>query len=127
IIDDAAPVSGLRGLAMSTDDDRRPYLDRRQLLSAAAALAAGGGASFATAESRSSAAPPAGPATVLITGANRGIGLEFARQYGERGYRVLATCREPAAAAELAALSARHPGMVVERLDVLDHPGIDAL
>ena len=32
--------------------------------------------------------------TVLITGANRGIGLELARAYSERGYQVFAACRE---------------------------------
>jgi NAD(P)-dependent dehydrogenase (short-subunit alcohol dehydrogenase family) len=65
--------------------------------------------------------------TVLITGANRGIGLEFARQYAERGWRVIATVRDPASAAELKALAADRTNIVIEKLDVLDHPGIDAL
>lgn len=39
--------------------------------------------------------------TVLITGASRGIGLEFARQYAAHGWKVLAACRNPAEAAEL--------------------------
>ncbi len=43
-------------------------------------------------------------ATVLITGTNRGIGLEFARQYLGRGDTVLAACRDPSAAAGLKAL-----------------------
>lgn len=33
--------------------------------------------------------------TVLITGANRGIGLEFVRQYANKGWHVIATCRQP--------------------------------
>ena len=33
--------------------------------------------------------------TVMITGANRGIGLEFTRQYAADGWQVLATCRNP--------------------------------
>ena len=33
--------------------------------------------------------------TVLITGANRGIGLEFTRQYVEDGWTVIACCRDP--------------------------------
>ena len=39
--------------------------------------------------------------TVLITGANRGIGLEFARQYAADGFEVIACCRTPANASEL--------------------------
>lgn len=65
--------------------------------------------------------------TVLITGANRGIGLEFVRQYAERGYRVIATCRNPDAAGELVAFAAAHAGVTVERLDLVDLAGIDAL
>ncbi|MEO8223633.1 MAG: SDR family oxidoreductase [Gammaproteobacteria bacterium] len=70
---------------------------------------------------------PAGPPVVLITGANRGIGLEFARHYAGRGYRVLATCRSPSAAAELQALAGKFPAVTVDTLDVLDHAGVDAL
>jgi NAD(P)-dependent dehydrogenase (short-subunit alcohol dehydrogenase family) len=51
--------------------------------------------------------------TVLITGANRGLGLEFARQYKADGWEVIATCREPDKAEDLAAL-----GCTVESLDV---------
>jgi len=65
--------------------------------------------------------------TVLITGANRGIGFELARQYAERGWGVIATARRPAQADELNALAARRPNLVVEALDVTDHAQIDAL
>jgi len=65
--------------------------------------------------------------TVLITGANRGIGLEFARQYAERGWSVIATCRNPGRAAELNAIAARHENVTVERMDVIDYAGVDAL
>ena len=53
---------------------------------------------------------------VLITGANRGIGLEFARQYSADGWRVTATVREPAEADELKAVA----GVRVEQLAMLD-------
>jgi NAD(P)-dependent dehydrogenase (short-subunit alcohol dehydrogenase family) len=43
--------------------------------------------------------------TVLITGANRGLGLEFARQYASDGWDVFASCREPRRARELQALA----------------------
>ena len=43
--------------------------------------------------------------TVMITGANRGLGLEFATQYLADGWRVIATCRDPSAAVGLSGLS----------------------
>ncbi|RMF96329.1 MAG: SDR family NAD(P)-dependent oxidoreductase, partial [Gammaproteobacteria bacterium] len=64
--------------------------------------------------------------TVLLTGASRGLGLEFARQYLADGWRVIATCRNPDQAGELQALSG--PGeLLVESLDVTDAAAIDAL
>ncbi len=65
--------------------------------------------------------------TVLITGADRGIGLEFARQYAARGDTVIATCRHPAAASELRTLAARKKTVTVERLDVRTDHDIDVL
>ena len=55
------------------------------------------------------------------------IGLEFARQYAQRGWRVIATVRDPASATELTALAKDRKNLVVEKMDVSDHPGIDAL
>lgn len=46
-------------------------------------------------------------ATILITGAGRGLGLELARQYAEDGWTVIGTVRNAAGAAELAKLGAR--------------------
>jgi NAD(P)-dependent dehydrogenase (short-subunit alcohol dehydrogenase family) len=43
--------------------------------------------------------------TVVVTGANRGLGLELARVYASHGDRVIAACRNPAAADELAAVT----------------------
>ncbi|RZA17128.1 MAG: SDR family oxidoreductase [Lysobacteraceae bacterium] len=58
---------------------------------------------------------------VLVTGANRGIGLEFARQLLQRGDRVVATCRHPGKAALLNTLAGSHPGRLhVLPLDVAD-------
>jgi len=42
-----------------------------------------------------------GKPTVLITGSNRGIGLEFAKQYAEKGWNVIATARKPGKAEDL--------------------------
>ena len=65
--------------------------------------------------------------TVLITGANRGLGLEFTRQYAADGWHVIACCRQPADADELNALAAENSEIVVEQLDVNDFAAIDAL
>lgn len=60
--------------------------------------------------------------TVLITGANRGLGLEFARQFMSRGYHVIGTARKPEQAQALRKLGAQ-----VEQLDVADDASARAL
>lgn len=62
--------------------------------------------------------------SVLITGANRGIGLELARQYAAGGWTVLATCRDPGAATELKAVAG---DVAVHRLDVDEAVSVSAL
>jgi NAD(P)-dependent dehydrogenase (short-subunit alcohol dehydrogenase family) len=65
--------------------------------------------------------------TVLITGANRGIGFEFVKQYAAQDANVIATCRNPDQADDLNAFAARHDNVTVERLDLVDLEAIDAL
>ncbi|MFM8517250.1 MAG: SDR family oxidoreductase [Nevskiaceae bacterium] len=65
--------------------------------------------------------------TVLITGTNRGIGLEFVRQYAAQGWTVIATVRNPATATELVALATGNPKIRVEKLDVTDVAAVEAL
>ena len=60
--------------------------------------------------------------TVLITGANRGIGLEAARQFAAKGYKVIGTARDPADAKDLSAVAHR-----VESLDVTDAASVAPL
>jgi NAD(P)-dependent dehydrogenase (short-subunit alcohol dehydrogenase family) len=72
-------------------------------------------------------AAPARAATVLVTGTNRGIGLEFVRQYAEKGWEVIATARNPEKAEELQALARRYKTVKVEKLDVTDVAAIAAL
>jgi NAD(P)-dependent dehydrogenase (short-subunit alcohol dehydrogenase family) len=105
-------------------------MDRRELIRSTAALATLGtivGRIAAAAEGEPLPTPADQQTTVLITGASRGIGLEFAQRYAERDWRVIATCRDPGKAETLQALAAKHANLVVEPLDVLDHAGIDAL
>jgi NAD(P)-dependent dehydrogenase (short-subunit alcohol dehydrogenase family) len=61
-------------------------------------------------------------ATVVVIGASRGIGFEFARQYQIDGWNVVATVRDPAAGAALTGLGAR-----VAVVDVTDEASVAAL
>jgi NAD(P)-dependent dehydrogenase (short-subunit alcohol dehydrogenase family) len=63
--------------------------------------------------------------TILITGANRGLGLEFARQFLARGDKVIACCRAPNEAVELQALN--NDGLEILPLDVSNEEAIQSL
>jgi NAD(P)-dependent dehydrogenase (short-subunit alcohol dehydrogenase family) len=73
------------------------------------------------------ATAPALAETVLITGANQGIGLEFARQYAARGWTVVATHRRDTTPESLARLQKEHSKVRVERMDVTKDEEIKAL
>lgn len=67
------------------------------------------------------------PRTAIVTGANRGIGLEFVRQLLARGDRVVAACRQPGKATALNTLAGDHPGRLhVLPLDVASEPSREA-
>jgi len=58
---------------------------------------------------------------ILITGASRGLGFEFASQYSADGWRVFAACRSPAAATKLQRLAQDTEGMLkIVAMDVTD-------
>ena len=65
--------------------------------------------------------------TVLITGANRGLGLEFCRQYAQAGWQVLACCRQPEKAKALSQLANHYPALRIIPLDIQNHQQCDAL
>jgi NAD(P)-dependent dehydrogenase (short-subunit alcohol dehydrogenase family) len=65
--------------------------------------------------------------TTLVTGANRGLGLELARQYAADGWRVHACCREPDRAEALASLARAEPAIAIHRLDVTNGGAIEHL
>lgn len=66
--------------------------------------------------------------TTLITGANRGIGLEFSRQFAADGWCVLACSRHPEKSDSLNKLAAKYPEQItVHALDVADHAQIKRL
>ncbi|MEM7227530.1 MAG: SDR family oxidoreductase [Planctomycetota bacterium] len=67
----------------------------------------------ADAESQDAATTAPSEKCVLITGANRGLGLEFAKQYSDAGWTVIGTARKPAEAKEL-----RATGATIMKLDV---------
>jgi NAD(P)-dependent dehydrogenase (short-subunit alcohol dehydrogenase family) len=71
--------------------------------------------------------PAPNPGTALITGSDRGIGLALTREFAGRGWQVIATCRDPAKATELADFAKDHPAVSIEKLDVTDNAAIDVL
>ena len=64
--------------------------------------------------------------STLITGANRGLGLEFARQYRGDGWQVYAACRDPASASELRRLAGNNDKLRILAMDVTDPASIHA-
>ena len=68
--------------------------------------------------------------TVFITGANRGIGLEFVRQYAEDNWQVIACCRNPDSSDSivLREIEKTSNGKVkVSKMDMLDHRSIESV
>lgn len=66
--------------------------------------------------------------TVLITGCNRGLGLEASRQYAQDGYQIIACCREPKNAGNLIELQQQFPKQItIEALDVSSADAINTL
>ncbi|UTV26881.1 SDR family oxidoreductase [Photobacterium atrarenae] len=64
---------------------------------------------------------------VLITGANRGVGLALVDTYLSDGWQVYACCRQPAQASALQQRQQQHPALTLLALDVTDHAAIAAL
>ena len=65
--------------------------------------------------------------STLITGANRGLGFEFARQYLADGWQVYAACRNPQSASELRRLAdASNDKLQILALDVIDSVSVQA-
>ena len=65
--------------------------------------------------------------TILITGANRGIGLELSDQFAADGWAVLACCRNPANAEALQTLANRYPALELHALEVTDYAQMSSL
>jgi NAD(P)-dependent dehydrogenase (short-subunit alcohol dehydrogenase family) len=64
---------------------------------------------------------------ILITGGNRGLGLELVRQYADAQWGVIATCRHPGEAKELNRLAGEYPNISLEHLDVTRADDVKAL
>lgn len=65
--------------------------------------------------------------TILITGANRGIGLELVKQYATDNWRVIACCRSPKDATDLQILASAYSNISVQALDVSQTQQINTL
>ena len=66
-------------------------------------------------------------ATVLITGTNRGIGLEFVEQYLAQGDKVIASCRNPAGEGALQTLAENNTQLQLVQLDVSSQASMEGL
>ncbi len=66
-------------------------------------------------------------ATVMITGASRGIGLELLRQYAQDGWNVVATCRTKGTAPEAVALADELASVSLYELEVTDDAAVASL
>jgi NAD(P)-dependent dehydrogenase (short-subunit alcohol dehydrogenase family) len=66
-------------------------------------------------------------ATVLVTGSNRGIGLEFVKQYAAEGWTVIATARDLKDAKDLEALAAKNKNISLKQLDIINEDSVAAL
>jgi NAD(P)-dependent dehydrogenase (short-subunit alcohol dehydrogenase family) len=71
--------------------------------------------------------PAPNPGTAFITGSDGGIGFALVQEFEGRGWQVIATVLDPAKATELNAFAQAHPLVSVEKLDVTDAEGMDAL
>jgi len=65
--------------------------------------------------------------TILITGSNRGIGLELCKQYADDGWLVLACCRHPETATDLNKLAEQNNNIQIHQLDVMQTSEIKKL
>ena len=65
--------------------------------------------------------------TVLVTGSNRVIGLEFIKQYGQKGWDVIAKCRNPNGAEALEAVAKDHSNIRIMAADITNNASIDQL
>ena len=66
--------------------------------------------------------------TVFITGTNKGLGLEFTRQYLTEGWNVIATCRSPSTAKDLLSLKEKHPSnLTILSMDLTNEASIKQL
>ena len=66
--------------------------------------------------------------TVMVTGANRGIGYEHVVQYAQKKWKVIACTREPEKAIELLQLQDTYgTNFIIEKLEVTNHKEVDEL
>lgn len=73
------------------------------------------------------AAESKSPPVALITGSDRGIGFALVQELASRGWRVIATCRDPGHGEALKTFAATNARVTIEPLDVADNAAIEAL
>jgi len=65
--------------------------------------------------------------TILITGCNRGIGLELTKHFSKANYKIHACCRTPETSGELQSLASSNSNITIHKLDVSNHNEIEQL
>ena len=122
LLDSSKQLANCGTVALDIKNETGPRMKQTMMKLIAVATILISSASCAQSDADANPANAHAAQTVLITGANRGIGLELARQYAAAGWQVIGTARNPDSADELRSLEIQ-----ILQLDVTDQESVDRL